>query len=135
MKKIGVLIAVFILLSSFAFASQEGALKLSSFLLQSEGIGESGSVTVQGTIAETNKIIHLSINAFGKDYKVPDEELEKIPNAFYNGIQLSYEKGYESLGGKNIHIILLSGFTSGIDKRVLISLTENGNIDIQELRE
>ena len=134
MKKNWSLILVFALLSSLSFASQEGTLKLSSFFLQSKGIGESGPVKVKGAVNENNRIVELSINAFGKDNEIPEEELEKIPAAFYNGVQLSYEEGYKSLGGKTIYIILQSGFISGIDNRVLISFTETGDVKIRELK-
>ncbi len=133
MRQLVVWVALLAAVSLAGFASEEGVLRLSTFTLQSEGIGESGPVTVKGTITESNKVSSLSINAFGKDYELAAEELAKIPAAFYNGIQLSYEEGYKSLGGKTIYIILQSGFTSGITKRALIALSENGDINIREI--
>ena len=134
MRKVWFFIIFFGFFSLSVFASQEGALKLSSFVLESKGIGESGPVLVNGIVAESNNVTSLSIKAFGKDYEVVNDELAKIPKAFYNGIQLSYEKGYQSLNGRQIYIILQSGFISGVNKRVLISVSENGDISVRELK-
>ncbi len=133
MKKIVYLVGFVAVISSFAWASQEGALALSTFSLESNGIGESGAVEVKGTISENKEVTALSVNAFGKTYIVPAEKLSKIQNGFYNGIQLSYEAGYKELGGKTIYIVLQSGFTSGVTQRIMISLTESGTIEIESL--
>ena len=130
MRKLWLSIFFLGFISLSGFASQEGALKFSSFMIESKGIGESGPISVKGVVTELNKLESLSIRAFGKDYDVVKEELAKIPIAFYNGIQLSYEKGYQSLGGRQIYIILQTGFISGVNMRVLISLSENGDISV-----
>ena len=116
---------------SNAFASEEGVLSFSSFFIKSEGIGESGSVVLSGEKNEENEITSLSIEAFGKEYQIPEEDLKNIPKLSYNGIQLSYEHGYKELGGKTIYISFHVGFNSGITKKVLITLTEEGKFKIK----
>jgi len=43
---------------------------------------------------------------------------------------VSYDPGYKELGGKTIYLSLYVGFNSGTTERVLITLTENGKIEI-----
>ena len=100
-KKIIFSIFVFVIMQSIVFASEEGVLKLSDFTIKSKGIGNSGLVIVTGTKNDRNEFIDLKINAFGKEYKISEKNLTKIPPVSYNGIQLSYEEGYKELGGKN----------------------------------
>jgi len=135
MIKIILLIGIMLLLTSNVFASQEGVLRLSSFTMQSEGIGESGPVSVSGTTNEENEFTELTVKVFGKEYKLSDEDLKKIPAKPYNGIQLSYEAGYKELGGKTLYIILQVGFTSGIKERTLIIITESGSIQVECMEE
>ena len=131
MKKILFLAIGLIFLLSAAFASQEGALSLDTFTIKSRGIGESGPVLITGKQNEKNEFTSLIIKAFGRKYKLSQKELRKLPKIFYNGIQLSYEKGYKELGGKTIYVIFQMGFTSGVDQKVLISLSEDGTIKIE----
>jgi len=121
-------------LQSIAFASQEGVLDLSNFTVKSKGIGSSGPVLITGARNEQNEFVSLKIEAFGKEYNVSPEGLKKIPEGFYNGIQLSYEHGYKELGGRTIYIVLQMGFVSKTDNRALITLSENGDIKIEEIK-
>ncbi len=59
------------------------------------------------------------------------EDLSKIPKFPYNGVQLSYERGYEILGGRTIYLVLQTGFTSGLEQKVLIILNEEGKFVIE----
>jgi hypothetical protein len=133
--KILILIAVIIiLLTSCVFASQEGVLPLDTFTIKSEGIGESGPVVISGTMNNKNLFTGLTIKAFGKEFKISEENLKKIPEKPYNGIQLSYETGYKELGGKTVYIILQFGFTSGIKEKTLITVTEAGSVKIETIK-
>lgn len=123
-----------ILLTPRVFASQEGVLELDGFTIKSEGIGESGPVVVSGTKNNKNIFSSFIVKAFGKEYKLQGEDLEKISGKHYNGIQLSYEHGYKELGGKTIYIILNFGFTSGIKERTLITITESGSIKTETMK-
>ncbi|MCG2711414.1 MAG: hypothetical protein L6416_03710 [Candidatus Omnitrophica bacterium] len=134
MKKLILVILAIILLSSNVFASEEGVLKLSNFIIKSDGIGDSGAISVTGIKNQQNEFIDLKIAAFDKEYKILEEDLKKIPSASYNGIQLSYVEGYKEFGGKTIYIIFQRGFTSGINKKVLITLSENGSVSIKEMK-
>lgn len=132
MKKIFVILTI-LLLPSLVLASKEGVLALSSFAVESKGIGGSGSVKISGQ-KNQDEITSLTIEVFGKEYKISDENLKKIPKASYNGLQISYEEGYKQLGGKTIYIIFQMGFTSGIRKQAQISLTENNTVKVEEIK-
>ncbi|GEM_PF-1568118 len=111
-------------------ASQEGILPLSSFRLESLGIGESGRVVVTGAQNEKWEIVALRVNAFGKDFVVPPDKLAGLAELRANGIRISYEGGYPGLGGRTIYIQLQMGFTSSTHRQALITVTEEGKIDV-----
>lgn len=134
MKKALFLIISLMLFLPQAFASKEGVLRLDSITIKSEGIGESGPILITGKQNEQNKFTYLKIEAFGRTYEIAQEYLNKIPKFPYNGIQLSYEHGYKELGGKTIYIIFQMGFTSGTMRQVLLSLSENGEVKIEEIK-
>lgn len=113
-----------------AFTSQEGILTISSFHVDSKGIGSSGPVAVQGTIDIAGEI-SLIVSAFGKTITIPKTVVEKIPKTF-NGIQLSYEKGYESLGGRTIYIMFSTGFLSGQKTKTVLVVTEDGASEVSD---
>ena len=129
------LCAVFMLtfISLNVVASQEGALQLFKFTIESKGIGNSGLVKISGEQNQQNEIISLKIEAFGKEYNISDDNLKKLPKV-YNGIQISYEEGYKELGGKTIYIIFQMGFTSGVKKQTVLSLAENNTVKIEEIK-
>lgn len=132
MKKLLFAFFVLILIQPIVHASEEGVLKLSDFTIKSNGIGNSGPVVITGSKNDQNEFTDLKINAFANEYKISDRDLAKIPPVSYNGIQLSYEEGYKELGGRTIYIIFQRGFTSGINKKVLLSLAENGSVTIKD---
>lgn len=111
-------------------ASQEAILPLSSFRLESRGIGESGRVAVTGAQNEKREIVALRVVAFGKEFSVPAEKLAGLAELWANGIRISYEGGYPGLGGERIYIQLQMGFTSSTHKQALITVTEEGKIDV-----
>jgi hypothetical protein len=114
-------------------ASQEGILALSSFRLESAGIGSSGKVIVEGKQNEKNKIVSLKISAFGKDYVVPEDKLAALSGLPSNGVRISYEAGYADLGGRTIYIQLQMGFTSGTREQALVTLTEDGKVEVSRM--
>ncbi len=124
------LIIVLLALVCGASASQEGALPLSVFRLESAGIGSSGKVVVEGKQNEKGETINLKINAFGKEYVVPKDKLARLSGLHANGVQISYEAGYPNLGGRTIYIQFQVGFTSGPREQALVTLKEDGKIDV-----
>ena len=121
-----VITAVILLIAQSALASKEGVLPLSEFKIQSEGIGESGVVTVKGTKDSAGNYQKIVVNAFGKTIEISKELLGIIPSKYQNGIQLSYEQGWKAKGGRTIYIMFLSGFTSGVRESFVIAVTEKG---------
>jgi len=128
MKYVLLILAV-CLMFQVTYASQEGMLGFSQFKIVSKGIGHSGKIIVKGEQDVNGKYKQISIDAFGKILKVPKKILKKMPK-YYNGIQLSYETGYKTRGGRTIYIIFFTGFTSGIKEKFTISVCEEGKVDI-----
>lgn len=125
---------IFILIASLYFytahASQEGMLSFSEFQIKSNGIGKSGSITVNGYKNKQGEFSSISVNAFGKIINVPKNIMSQIPSKNQNGIQLSYEHGYKKLSGKIIYLQFQVGFTSGIRQLFIIAVSENGNVKV-----
>ena len=133
MKKL-IIAILFLAVTCIVRASQEGILAFSSFRLESDGIGSSGKVVVEGKQNEKRQIVTMRISAFGKEYVVPKEKLAQLVELPANGIRISYEAGYKELGGRMIYIQLQMGFTSSTKKQALITLTENGKIEVSEIQ-
>jgi hypothetical protein len=129
MKTLPILMAL-VLGACSAPASQEGILALSSFRLESPGIGGSGKVVVEGKQNERNRIARLKISAFGKDYSIPENKLAPLAGVAWNGVRISYEAGYAELGGRTIYVQFQTGFTSGTRAAALITLTEDGKVKV-----
>jgi len=129
-----VLLITFLLAAASAsYASQEGILALSSFRIESAGIGSSGKVVVEGKQNEKSQIVSLKVSAFGKEYVVSKEKLAGLAELLANGIRISYEAGYAELGGRTIYIQLQMGFTSSTRKQVLITVIEDGKVDMGKI--
>lgn len=128
-----VLFILLLAVASAAYASQEGILALSSFRLESAGIGSSGKVVVEGKQNEKSQIVSLKVSAFGKDYVVPKEKLAGLSELLANGIRISYEAGYAELGGRTIYVQLQMGFTSHTRMQVLVTVTEDGKIEVGKI--
>jgi hypothetical protein len=115
-------------------ASKEGILPLSSFHLESMGIGASGKIVVEGTQDGQGQITELKIGAFGKEFVVPRQKLARLVTLPANGIRISYEAGYKELGGRTIYIQFQMGFTSSTKKQALVTLAEDGRITVDEFQ-
>jgi hypothetical protein len=125
------LVAIFVIATALSsYGSMEGILVLSSFHLESDGIGSSGKIAVEGRQNENAQMTSLKITAFGKDYVVPQEKLSPLAGLAPNGIQISYEQGYADLGGRTLYIQFHMGFTSSTVRKALITLTEDGKIEV-----
>ncbi len=128
MKLITITLAL--ILSIAANASQEGVLPFSEFTIKSGGIGESGPVEIIGIKSSDGVFVSITVNAFGKNHHFPKSILKEIPAINQNGIQLTYEAGYSSLGGKTIYIQFQKGFTSGVQSKFLVALNEQGSFEV-----
>lgn len=126
------IVALGLALAIPAHASKEGILALSSFRMESAGIGSSGKIVVEGQQNEKSQLVTLKISAFGKEYVVPKEKLTKLADLLSNGVRLSVEQGYRVLGGRTIYVQLQMGFTSFTKKEALITVFEDGKIEISD---
>lgn len=126
-------IAILAIVTTAAVASQEGILPLSSFHLESCGIGSSGKVVVDGRQNEKAEILSLKVTAFGKDYVIPKEKLSGLAELHGNGIRISYEAGYPEVGGRTVYIQLQMGFTSHTRMQALITVSEDGKVEVGKI--
>jgi hypothetical protein len=114
-------------------ASKEGILPFSRFHLESDGIGSSGKILIDGQQNQSSQIAELRITAFGRNYVVPKEQLAGLAELPTNGVRISYEAGYKELGGRTLYIQLQMGFTSFTKKQALITVTENGKVEVSKI--
>jgi hypothetical protein len=129
-------LAILLLASaSSAHASKEGILAFSTFRLESNGIGSSGKITVEGKQNDKAQIVALRMSAFGRDYVVPPAKLRQLAELPSNGVRISYEAGYKELGGRTVYIQLQMGFTSDTTKQALVTIAEDGEIVVSEVQE
>jgi hypothetical protein len=134
MKRLHCLVALSLaLLMTFgqANSSVEGLLRMSAFALESPGIGDSGLIKVSGAQSERD-ISLLLIEAFGKKFNLSPEQLKDLSGFNANGIQITYEGGYEELGGRTVYVIFSRGFTSGSVRRRFVSINESGLITVRD---
>ena len=124
-----VLLVVAWIIAQVAGASQEGALVIGSFRLESPGIGESGSVIVSGTQGSRG-IESLKVEAFEKQFILDQPQLQQLNGFRFNGVQLSYERGYKELGGRTLYLLFSLGFTSGVVERRFVVITESGSVKV-----
>ena len=114
-----------------ALASKEGVLRLDKFQFSSPGIGQSGPVVVSGE-QDSNQVVSLTVQAFGRTVSLSKDQLVKLRGGFINGAQISYEAGYRELGGRTIYVILSKGFTSGQQETQLVSVNEQGTVEVND---
>jgi hypothetical protein len=109
-------------------------LALSSFTIESAGIGASGPVQVTGK--QDNKgITDIRIKAFEKEFIPSETQLSSLSGLAANGIQLSYEAGYKELGGRTIYLLFSKGFTSGMVQSRTVEVNEKGEIRVTDGRD
>lgn len=125
-----VIVLLFLAFAGVAYASKEGILPFSSFRLESDGIGSSGKVVVDGKQDDQSRIVSLKVEAFGKIFEVSKEKLAGLSELPSNGVRISYEHGYAELGKRMIYIELQMGFTSGIQKQAQVTIIESGAIEV-----
>jgi len=118
-------------LSMPLLASKEGIVTLDRLHIESHGIGESGPIVVRGT-QTPNGMTSLEVDAFGKTIKLSPDQLKELGIGQYNLIQLSYERGYQDLGGRTIYVKLSKAFTSREVWSALVIVTEDGKVKISK---
>ena len=136
MRRLCLLVAISALIfgSSSALASKEGILRMATFELTSDGIGESGPVRISGKQGDDG-ISKLTVTAFGKRFDLDEAQLAKVRGLPINGLQMSYEAGYRELGGRTVYIVLSKGFTAGTVGQKFVVVSESGAIKVtDELR-
>lgn len=132
--KVFALASALLFLCTLCHASQEGAMKFSSFTVESEGIGDSGPVSVIGKRGEDGSLLEVSVTFLGKNYLIPTKLLKELPLHF-NGFQLSYDHGYEKTGGRTLYLQFSIGWISSgaaPHAQTVIAVSEFGRIVILE---
>lgn len=95
-----------------------------------EASDESGPVVISGTQNDSG-ISSLQIAAFRRSFTLAPAQLKQLRGLMVNGMQLSGEPGYESLGGRTLYLLLSMGFSSGTTKAKLISVNQRGDIKVE----
>ncbi|HRK09325.1 MAG TPA: hypothetical protein PLZ57_16270 [Pseudobdellovibrionaceae bacterium] len=111
------------------FTSKEGVLTIQKFRLESSGIGTSGPVVVEGHRDDKGKFQSIRVQAFGKTLALDTSIIAQI-NDQANGVQISYEHGYRSVGGRTIYLVFSKGFTSEVKAKLVLSIDESGKTEI-----
>lgn len=123
------LVLALIFSGTAARASQEGLLPLTTFQFQSTGGGDTGSVSVWGSVGDRG-LTELNVSAFGKHFTLNAEQLKSLQGLAINGFQLSSEHGYKELGGRTVYVKLIKGFTSGISGAATVVVKEDGSVAV-----
>jgi len=115
---------VFFMLSGFVQASQEGVEILSTL--------EAHTPNAKVSIAQSpGKVESFVVSAFGKKYQLTSDQLKMISSIMINGVQISGESGYPELGGQAIYIKVFTGFSSGIRKSMIVTVSEENGISVR----
>jgi hypothetical protein len=126
-----ILALVVFAVATCASASKEGILPLSNFRLESDGIDGSGKVVVEGKGDKDGHLVSLKVTAFGRDYLLPKDKVAQFARLMANGVQISYEAGYAELGGRTVYVQLQMGWTSSTRQKAVVTVTENGKIEVE----
>ena len=96
----------------------------------SPGAGDSGPVVVTATRGP-NGLSALAVQAFGRTTRLTADQLAKLHGPFVSGLQLSYDVGYKELGGRTVHVLLLSyDYMSGVHEAQSILVNEKGDVTV-----
>lgn len=125
-----IFLAAFVFVSP-VYSSQEGTLILSEFKIESAGIGESGKIKLSGH-QDHSGFSRIEIEAFDKKYRLSDKQLKKLNGLLWNGVQLTYERGYEKLGGRTVYIRFSNGFSSATRDVRFVVVKENGDLSVED---
>jgi hypothetical protein len=128
-----VLIAV--LIANGAFASQEGALIISRFRLESDSIEPKSTVVVEGSCGPEGEIRSLVVSAYGRKCALTAEKLMQLRGISPNGMRLSEAPGDSSLGGRVLRVHLTMGFPAWTYQSVVVTIHEDGMIDVGKIEE
>lgn len=113
-----------------ANASKEGGLSLYSVILNSPGTDKSGPVRVEMRRSDEG-IEKLMVSAFGRNETAPSQLLQSIKEKrWLNGVQLSWEQGYELTGGRKVYVMLTEGGSWGVVVVAVIRFSEDGKFAI-----
>jgi hypothetical protein len=112
-----------------ADASVEGVLPVGELRVTSPGIDKSGPVVVTAR-QSAKRFESFQVAAFGRAFELSRAELSQLQAGFVNGVQISYEQGYEQTGGRTVYVVISEGFTSGIERRQVVSINERGEIRV-----
>jgi len=111
-------------------ASQQSAPVLSDLYIKSQGAGQSGLVEVSGKKDKKGNFISLTINAFGKTIKCPEDILKKISRDDHSGIQLTFKSTHKKHAGEKIYIQLQAGSAISDNELIVIVVSEDGKVTI-----
>jgi hypothetical protein len=74
----------------------------------------------------------LKGTVFGREFTLSTDQIKLLADLPFNGVQLSFESGYEQLGGRTLYILFTKGFISHRVTGKLVILNERGDVSIQD---
>jgi hypothetical protein len=128
MRRFLLVIVGVLMFACSVIASEESVRTFRTFRF--EASDESGPVVISGT-QNDGGISSLQIAAFRRSFTLAPAQVKQLRGLMVNGVHLSGEPGYESVGGRTLYLLLSMGFSSGISTAKLISVNQRGDIKVE----
>ena len=122
-----------LLTAAVSSATVEGALSPSRVVFESNGIGTSGPVHIEGAVSAKG-LDSLQVRAFGKTIDLAPGDLAQLSGRVINSISASYENAPRADGGRTVVVILGKVFASGLADAMVVAISESGHIRIHALQ-
>lgn len=111
-------------------ANQEAYVPLSRFHLESDGIGSSGKIIVEGREDIKGAVSDLTITAFGKEHVLPKDLLGRLQGLRANGIRITYDSG---IFGGSMHVLFQMGSVSHTTRQMLVTVRPGGGLTVDDV--
>jgi hypothetical protein len=127
------LIGVVVGFGGAARASEEEFLTWNEVRIVMAERKDTGQVVFTAKMAG-RKFAHIDIAAFGKQYKLDNEHLDKLSGFPLSSLVTTHEAGHERLGGQSIHFKLkaIQYDARGrlIDRSIVLSVTRGKGVEV-----
>ena len=108
------------------------SLKWSSFTVTSTASEVVGPVTITGKQGSLGTgLVSFTVKVFGRKHQFSQAQLDKLKYVVINGMQVFYAPD-EKPGKRKLYIRLSSAFISDFRERRLITITDNGEVTIED---
>jgi hypothetical protein len=119
-------------------ASEEEFLTWSEVRIVGAERKDTGKVVFSAKTAG-DKYQEVNIEAFGKQFTVAKEDLQKLNGLPLNSLTITHEAGYEKLGGHMVHfkmkLVFYDKIGTLIEERVALSVSHGKGLAISERKQ